>query len=113
MVYPVGYNMLMDIIETEQYDKWFHKIKDRNAKARINIHLTKCQLEGQLVGDIKPIGKGVNELRFHFGPGYRIYFAQKGTLLVLLLAGGDKSSQQHDIRTAQHLLDQLIKEEKW
>lgn len=62
----------MEILTTDAYDKWFRKLKDTQAKARINIALRRCQLQGEMVGDLKPVGNQVHEMRFHFGPGYRV-----------------------------------------
>ncbi|WP_301538554.1 type II toxin-antitoxin system RelE/ParE family toxin [Bifidobacterium panos] len=68
---------------------------------------------GQPTVDLHPVGGGVSELRFHFGSGYRVYFAQKGDTLMLLLAGGDKSGQSRDVKRAQRMLDQLRKDKQW
>lgn len=82
--------VVMEIRKTDEYDAWFRNLRDRQAKARINARIRLCQTAGRPVGDINTIGDGVSELRFHFGPGYRVYFAQKGDVVMLLLAGGDK-----------------------
>lgn len=82
-------------------------------RARIDSRLTQCKVAGKPVGDLHPVGEGVSELRFHFGPGYRIYFAQKGDVIMLLLAGGDKSSQRKDIQAAQQMLKEFIREGQW
>lgn len=103
----------MDILTTEAYDRWFRKIKDRQAKARINLALRRCQLDGRVVGDVKPVGDQVHEMRFHFGPGYRLYFVHRGSTVIILLAGGDKSSQDDDIAKAKRLALQLRKEQQW
>lgn len=68
------------------------------------------RLIGGNPGDAKPVGAGVSELRINFGPGYRVYYLQKGTTLIILLAGGDKSSQSKDIQTALQLADTLSEE---
>ena len=81
------------------YRKWFNSLRDIKAKARIETRLTRIAL-GNL-GDYKSIGDGVLELRFMFGSGYRIYFGIDGGSVVLLLVGGDKGSQQNDIKNAQ------------
>lgn len=70
--------MHMKIQQTDQFRKWLHRLRDHAAKARITARIRQCALAGQPVGDMHPVGKGVNELRFFFGPGYRVYFAQKG-----------------------------------
>ena len=94
----------MEILKTGQYDKWFKKLKDVVAKAHINARIRRIELSGGLVGDWKPVGDKVVELRFDIGPGYRVYAHPKGNELVLLLIGGDKSSQQADIEKAKDLL---------
>lgn len=99
----MGYIQGAEILKTTAFDKWFLKLKDRQAKARINISLRRCQLHGYMVGDLKPVGDEVFEMRLHFGPGYRIYYCLWGDAVVLLLIGGDKSSQHDDIRKAKDL----------
>ena len=94
----------MRILKTGQYDRWFKKLKDAAAKARINARLRRIELSGELIGDYKPVGDKVLELRVDAGPGYRIYSHLKGDELILLLVGGDKSTQQADIRKAKALL---------
>lgn len=103
----------MRVLETDTYAKWYGRLKDRTARARIDARITQCKTAGKPVGDLHPVGNGVSELRFHFGPGYRIYFAQKDDIIMLLLAGGDKGTQQKDIKTAQGILHELIKEGQW
>jgi putative addiction module killer protein len=90
---------MLEVIQSETYARWFEKLKDRQAKARINARIRRLEVTGNF-GDVKPVREGVSELRIDHGPGYRIYFMQKGTILVLLLAGGDKSTQTADIKTA-------------
>lgn len=94
----------MRILKTDQYEKWFRKLKDAVARARINARIRRIELYGELVGDWKPVGDKVVELRFDIGPGYRVYAHPRGSELVLLLVGGDKSSQQADIAKAKGLL---------
>ncbi len=94
----------MRILKTADYDRWFARLRDVDARARINARLRRIELQGTLVGDCKSVGERVVELRFGSGPGYRIYvYEEKGTLL-LLLAGGDKSTQRADIAKARRLL---------
>ena len=83
---------------TEQFDTWFSGLKDRLAKARIQARIDR--LEDGNLGDWKPIREGVSELRVDVGAGYRVYFKQIGLELVILLAGGNKSTQDKDIKTA-------------
>ena len=93
------------IYTTQIYDEWFAKLRDREGKARINARLRRIE-QGNF-GDFKSLGNGVLELRFDFGPGYRVYLAQRGTEVIVLLAGGDKSTQQKDINIAHDLARQL------
>lgn len=95
----------IEIRQTEHYARWFASLRDRTARARIDIRIRRLSL-GHL-GDVKPVGAGVSELRIDHGPGYRIYFVQRGTQLVVLLAGGDKGSQSRDIATAHELAKML------
>ena len=81
---------------------WLNGLRDKRTQARIRLRLQRL-VAGNL-GDIKSVGEGVSELRMHFGPGYRLYVAQQGTSWILLLCGGDKSSQQKDIETAKRYL---------
>jgi putative addiction module killer protein len=95
---------VLDVQTTEAFDDWLDAI-DRSAQRRIAARLRK--LSFGLWGDVKPVGEGVSELREHFGPGYRVYVTQRGSVLVVVLAGGDKSSQQADIAQAISLARQL------
>src|SRR5713226_5447235 len=98
-LYPERYNRsVIDIRQTEVYVRWFSGLRDRQARARIDVRIRRLSLGNP--GDVRPVGEGVSELRIDYGPGYRIYFVQREQALVILLAGGDKSSQEQDIRTA-------------
>jgi len=89
------------VFRSKEFDDWLAGLKDRVAKARIVARLVSLEL-GNL-GDTRPVGEGVSELRFHFGPGYRVYYALRGKVLVYVLGGGDKSSQRMDIVKAKVL----------
>ena len=106
-MYPVGYtyNMKYSIESTDHYDKWFKKLKD--ASSRIKILARLSRVENGNFGDYKRLGENLYELRLFFGPGFRIYYTIKECKVVLLLVGGDKSSQQKDINKADALLKQL------
>ena len=95
----------VEIRKTDEYDSWFTRLRDRQAKAGINVRLRRIELSGHIVGDFKVFGH-VIELRFHFGPGYRIYATKKGDTLMLLLVGGDKSTQEADIAKAQRMAEE-------
>lgn len=92
---------MVTIRETKIYSRWFAALRDRKARARIQTRIDRLQLG--ILGDVKPVGEGVSELRIDYGPGYRVYFVQRGQELVILLAGGDKSTQDKDIKTALDL----------
>ena len=96
---------MIEIRETSAYAAWFTSLRDRTAKARIDIRLRRLSLGNS--GDIRSVGEGVSELRIHYGPGYRIYLTRQGDTVVILLAGGDKSSQDQDIRLAKVLARNL------
>lgn len=96
---------MIEIRQTEVYSRWFRTLRDRQARARINIRIRRLSLGNP--GDARPVGEGVSELRIDYGPGYRVYFVQRGQTLVVLLAGGDKQSQGRDIRRALDLAREL------
>ena len=93
---------MIEVRRTDEFAKWLKRLKDPDAKSRINLRIRRIALTGNL-GDYKPVGDGVCELRVDYGPGYRMYFAQRGKEIVLLLIGGDKSSQQRDIKRAKEI----------
>ena len=96
---------MIEIRETEIYSQWFKSLRDRQAKARIDIRVRRLSMGNP--GDVKPVGQGVSELRIDYGPGYRVYFIQQGETLIILLAGGDKRTQERDIKTALDLAQDL------
>lgn len=96
---------MIEVRQTETFSQWFDSLRDRQARARINVRIRRLSLGN--FGDAKPVGEGVSELRVDFGPGYRVYFVQHGLTLVILLAGGDKRTQDRDIRKAQKLAKEL------
>ena len=101
--YPVGYNSVMvEIRQTEVYVRWFRRLRDRQARVRIDNRIRRLSLGNP--GDVRPVGEGVSEIRIDYGPGYRVYFVQRGETLIVLLAGGDKDSQERDIRRALELV---------
>jgi putative addiction module killer protein len=92
---------MIEIRQTEVYADWFASLRDRQARARIDVRIRRLSLGNP--GDVRPVGSGVSELRIDYGPGYRVYFLQRGATLVILLAGGDKRTQDQDIQTALEL----------
>lgn len=96
---------MLEIRETPAYVAWFSGLRDRTARARIDIRIRRLSLGNP--GDVRPVGEGVSELRIPYGPGYRIYLTRQGDIVVVLLAGGDKSSQDQDIRLAKNLARHL------
>jgi putative addiction module killer protein len=93
------------IIQTDTYSSWFNSLRDIQARARIDARIRRAQLGN--FGDVEPVGEGVSEMRIHHGAGYRVYFIQRGDEVVILLAGGDKSTQPKDIKTALSLAREL------
>jgi len=89
---------MFEIIQSETFKRWRDGIKDRQALARINARIRR--LAGGNPGDVKPVRAGVSELRIDYGPGYRVYFIRRGPLVIVLLAGGDKRTQDADIERA-------------
>lgn len=104
---------VVQIIRTSQFIDWLRGLKDHVGKARVTILLDRWNQQGTVTGDIKAVGGGVYEARIHSGPGYRLYFAQKQDVVVVLLTGGDKRSQHRDIETAIDLLTQLKEQGQW
>lgn len=92
---------MIEIRQTEVYANWFARLRDRQARALIDVRIRRLSLGNP--GDVRPVGEGVSELRVDYGPGYRVYFVQRGLELVILLAGGDKRTQDRDIQVALEL----------
>jgi putative addiction module killer protein len=95
---------MLDIKQSETFRKWLSHLEDRRARTIVTARITRLA-EG-LTGDVKPIGGGLSELRIHYGPGYRVYFQQRGNVMVLLLCGGNKKSQSRDIDKAKRIAKQ-------
>ena len=96
---------MIEIRKTETYAKWLNGLRDIQARARILVRVER--LAAGNPGDVRPVGKGVSELRIDYGPGYRVYFTKHGKEVVILLAGGDKHTQAKDIKTALNLAQNL------
>lgn len=98
------------IHRTDTFATWLSRLKDRRAAARIASRLLRAG-DGNL-GDVKAVGEGVSEMRIDYGPGYRIYFIRQGSMLIVLLCGGDKSTQQRDIAEAKRLAQKWKEQDK-
>jgi putative addiction module killer protein len=99
------------IEKTSEFDKWLRKLRDKIAKAKILIRIQRIEETGNF-GDCQPVGEGISELRIHYAKGYRIYLKVHGEQLVLLLIGGDKSTQSTDIKTAKQIWEEYLKDNK-
>ncbi|MGD9635381.1 MAG: type II toxin-antitoxin system RelE/ParE family toxin [Pirellulales bacterium] len=97
--------MVIEIRQTHEYANWFEKLRDRRARAKILVRVRRLSLGN--AGDVSPVGEGVSELRINYGPGYRVYFKQHDEVWIVLLAGGDKRTQQRDIARAKELARNL------
>jgi putative addiction module killer protein len=94
-----------DVRQSDVFSRWLRGLADSRAKARIAARIDRLA-QGNL-GDVAAVGDGVSELRIHYGPGYRVYFVARGKAVMILLCGGDKSSQARDIKTAKQLARDL------
>jgi putative addiction module killer protein len=96
---------MFEIRKTDKFSIWLDGLRDIKARARIQVRIERLALGNS--GDVKPVGAGVSELRIDYGPGYRVYFKKVGQAIIILLVGGDKGSQNSDIRTALALARNL------
>jgi putative addiction module killer protein len=96
---------VIEVRKTNEFALWLDGLRDIHARARVQSRIER--LAAGNPGDVKPVGAGVSELRIDYGPGYRVYFVQKGSVSIILLAGGDKSTQARDIKTALRLARNL------
>jgi putative addiction module killer protein len=104
--YPIGYNETMITIrETERFKTWLRNINDRVTQAVINARIRRVS-SGNF-GDCKPVGDSVSELRIDYGPGFRVYFTRQGQDIIILLCGGDKSTQSRDIAAAKRIAQNI------
>ena len=99
---------MIEVRETTHYADWFERLRDMQAKARILVRIRRLSLGNP--GDVKAVGEGVSELRIDYGPGYRVYYTQRGQTIVVLLIGGDKRTQDKDIAKAHELAKGLSAE---
>ena len=99
---------MVEVRQTERFVRWLEGLRDLRDRAKVLARIER--LIGGNPGDVRPVGSGVSELRINYGPGYRVYYLQRGTTLIILLAGGDKSSQVKDIGEALLLAANLAEE---
>ena len=105
-MYPFEYINMFLIKKTVEFDKWLRKIKDIRAKAKILIRIQKLENDEHF-GDCESVGDGIRELKINFAKGYRVYFKEQDGKIIILLIGGDKSTQQQDIDKAKEILNSL------
>lgn len=95
------YIIMTNVFETDEFSQWLERLRDGKARVRIAARIDR--LANGNPGDWKPVGNGINEMRIDHGPGYRVYYVQRGEVLIILLCGGDKGSQERDIAKAKDL----------
>jgi putative addiction module killer protein len=96
---------MLEVRRTDTFDRWLRRLKDDRARAKIAVRIRRLAFGN--FGDVSPVGEGVSELRIFEGPGYRVYFKQRGDTVIVLLCGGDKKSQERDIKVAKALAREL------
>jgi putative addiction module killer protein len=96
---------MLEVLKTDEFDQWLSRLADPKAQAIIASRIERLGLGNP--GDVKPVGRGVSEMRVAYGPGYRVYFKQTGKAIVLLLCGGDKSTQEKNIKRAKEIAAEL------
>ena len=96
---------MLNVSQTDEFAEWLVSLRDREARRRILARINR--IENGIMGDVEPVGVGVSEARINYGPGYRLYFLQRGPSVLILLCGGDKDSQVRDIRRAKKLASEL------
>jgi putative addiction module killer protein len=93
--------IVLEITKTETYQEWYTALRDREARTRIDVRIRRLAIGNP--GKSRNLGGAISEMKIDYGPGYRLYFTRRGPTLILLLCGGDKSSQSNDIETARKL----------
>ncbi len=96
---------MIEVRQTDVFTDWFAGLRDREARARITARIRRLSIGNP--GDVKPVGSGVSEMRIDYGPGYRVYFVRRGSMIVVLLCGGDKRNQDRDIARAVELAQEV------
>ncbi|MDE1007600.1 MAG: type II toxin-antitoxin system RelE/ParE family toxin [Paraburkholderia fungorum] len=95
---------MIELIKTDVFDRWLTELRDIRARARIEARIRRLSLGNP--GDVKPVGEGISEMRIDYGPGYRVYYLKRGVIVVVLLCGGNKASQDRDIVMAKAIATQ-------
>lgn len=95
---------MLELIKTDVFDRWLTELRDIRARARIEARIRRLSLGNP--GDVKPVGEGISEMRIDYGPGYRVYYLKRGPIVVVLLCGGNKASQDRDIVMAKAIAAQ-------
>jgi len=95
---------MIELVKTDVFDHWLTKLRDIRARARIEARIRRLSLGNP--GDVKPVGAGISELRIDYGPGYRVYYLQRASVVIVLLCGGDKTTQNKDIVSAKAIAAQ-------
>ncbi len=96
---------MIEVRQTTVFGLWLRKLRDQRAKARIAARIRRAAFGN--IGDVRPVGAGISEMRIDYGPGYRVYFVERGNRLIVLLCGGDKSTQDRDIERAKAIAREL------
>jgi putative addiction module killer protein len=92
---------MLEIRQTVDFERWLNRLRDRTGRAKILVRIRRLAFGNP--GDVRPVGSGISEMRIDHGPGYRVYFVQRGAALVLILCGGDKTTQERDIKRAKSM----------
>ncbi len=100
---------MVELRQTRSFTLWLGSLKDKTTRARITARVQRLAFGNP--GDVRPVGAGISELRIHLGPGYRVYFVQRGAVLIILLCGGDKATQDRDIAQAHRMAQDLDPED--
>lgn len=95
---------MIEVIKSDVFDRWLNSLRDRQARAKVQARIRRLSIGNP--GDVKPVGEGVSEMRIDYGPGYRVYYMQRGLVVVVLLSGGDKNTQARDIAHAKAIAKQ-------
>lgn len=96
---------MLEVLKTDEFDRWLSNLEDERAKTKIASRIARLSFGN--AGDVKPVGDGVSEMRVHHGPGYRVYCKQTGRTIIVILCGGDKSTQDRDIKRAKEMAAEL------